>query len=737
MSDPFEQNQTHAKDTGKQRALDRERALERIFVYQAVEFGYLTQDQLIECIAEQEESSLPIALLTICKQKKYLTESQVRHLMSKRGVFKFSSLEPREEKQPVAPPVFREIPEPPPQPSIPLEAKVEHLLKEKDDQLDRERKQREFLKRQVGNLEQRIQNVEKEKQEFFARYQNEINNLNAQLTYHQSLNAEHKIKDLEKKLEEKQQKCQVLFKLVEQNREELQESDEQKLKAEAELQKSIKELEFLQEKLDKESKEKNRIKKELQDNEENILKLSKELETLREERGRAAAEESKRAGEKVETKTEEYSKLTRQLKEKDILESKLKQQEAALQQQLDKAKREQEELQEQLRHEKNSLKEQWEQEKAKMEDEIHKLKVSLETDVAQYRQKSEQLEAKLQQYQHSFGSDDQDKQKKALQQQLEEEQCKRQEEEHKRAELAGQIEKMKMEMANFSQLVIAGELKTGTSLLGSGGESYVIQKVLGRGGMGVTYSAMRSSDQTIVVVKTLLPEALSDMKVLMRFVQEARTIMTFEHDNLVKGLDIYQGRKFSYFVMEFLEGDSVENILEEQAFVDPVRGTEIILGIARGLAYLESHHLVHRDVKPANIILQKNGVAKLVDFGIVKMTDRTCSLTTEGIILGTPYYLSPEQTYQTNVDIRSDIYSLGATYYHMVVGEVPFPGDNPIDVIQQRLHHTPKPNKAKPDLPKDIGNVIEKMMNCKKEKRHATAAELVKELEMVYKRIHR
>ncbi len=171
--------------------------------------------------------------------------------------------------------------------------------------------------------------------------------------------------------------------------------------------------------------------------------------------------------------------------------------------------------------------------------------------------------------------------------------------------------------------------------------------------------------------------------------------------------------------------------------MDPVRGTEIVLGIARGLAYMEAHHLVHRDVKPANIIVQKSGAAKLVDFGIVKMTDRTCSLTTEGIILGTPYYLSPEQTYQTSVDIRSDIYSLGATYYHMVVGEVPFPGDNPIDVIQQRLHHTPKPNKTKPDLPKEINNVIEKMMHCKKEKRQTTAAELVKELEFVYKRIHR
>jgi hypothetical protein len=571
MSDPFEPNKAQSNDAGnKQRALDRERALERIFVYQAVEFGYLTQDQLIECIAEQEGSSQAIALLTICKQKKYLTESQVRHLMSKRGVFKFSSLEPREERQPVAPPVFREIPEPILHPAVPLEAKVERLLEEKDRQLEREQKQREFLKRQVGTLEQRVQNSEKEKLEFVTKYQSDIATLNAQLEYYRSLNAEQKLKDLEKKLEEKQQKCQVLFKLVEQNREELQESEEQKLKAEGELQKNSKELEFLQEKLDKENKEKIRLKKDLQESEENLARLGKDLESLRIEKKRVTvamvkqdASAKSAEGPCAGRECDDYTKLARELEEKGILESRLRQQEATLLQQLEKANKDHELLQEQLRQEKNGLREQWEQEKAKMEEELHKLKVSLETDVTQYRQKNEQLEAKVQQYQHSLGFDDQEKQKKVLQQQLEEEQQKSKAEEEKRIQLAQQMEKIQQEMANFRQLVIAGELKAGTSLLGSGGESYIIQKVLGRGGMGITYSALRNSDQFTVVVKTLLPEALGDMKVLMRFVQEARTIMTFEHENLVRGLDVYQGRNFSYFVMEFLDGESVENILEE------------------------------------------------------------------------------------------------------------------------------------------------------------------------------
>jgi serine/threonine-protein kinase len=238
-----------------------------------------------------------------------------------------------------------------------------------------------------------------------------------------------------------------------------------------------------------------------------------------------------------------------------------------------------------------------------------------------------------------------------------------------------------------------------------------------------------------VVVKTLFPEMMNDMKVVMRFVQEARTIMSFEHENLVRGYDVQQGQSLSYFVMEFLDGQSVEDILEDRAFFDQKEATEIVFGIAKALQYLEKHHLVHRDVKPANIIVNTDGTAKLVDFGIVKMTDRTCSLTTEGIILGTPYYLSPEQINNSKVDIRSDIYCLGATYYHMVVGEVPFPGDNPLDVIQQRLEKSPKPGKVKPDLDKNICNLLEKMMNKNIKKRHNTTKELVEELEMVLKKL--
>jgi serine/threonine-protein kinase len=141
--------------------------------------------------------------------------------------------------------------------------------------------------------------------------------------------------------------------------------------------------------------------------------------------------------------------------------------------------------------------------------------------------------------------------------------------------------------------------------------------------------------------------------------------------------------------------------------------------------------------KISNILILSDGTPKLVDFGIVKMTDRTCTLTTDGIILGTPYYLSPEQTYQTDVDIRSDIYCLGATFYHMVVGEVPFPGDNPIDVIQKRLVRSPRPGKVKSDLPKEVCNVIEKMMHRQLKKRHSTAQELVSDLEKVLRKIKR
>lgn len=524
---------------------------------------------------------------------------------------------------------------------------------------------------------------------------------------------------------------------MEQSGNELRDVEEKLSKTNALLEKEIKEREYLETKLEKENSEKSQYKKQFNDANKKIEELIREIEQIKIEGSKeeekpkevtdtkALDEDLEKKKKELEKKSREQTRLIAKLEERDRLQS-------DLESQLNKLKEEQAKVDRKVEEAKKQIVEEFEQEKNKMEEKFHKEKIALETDLSQFKQKSENLESKLQQYQETLGN--WDEQEAVFKDQVASEQKKYVELEFINNGLQAKIKELEAQVAGLQQAPAGGELETGRILPGSDGEAYTVQKILGRGGMGITYSAIKSSDDSIVVVKTLLPEVMGDMKVVMRFVQEARTIMDFRHENLVQGYDVQQGKSLSYFVMEYLDGDSVEDILDEQAYIEPVRGTEIIFGIAKALEYMEKHHLVHRDVKPANILVKSDGTPKLVDFGIVKMTDRTCSLTTEGIILGTPYYLSPEQTYQTNVDIRSDIYSLGATFYHMVVGEVPFPGDNPIDVIQKRLVKTPKPGKVKTDLPKPVCTVIEKMMNKNIKKRHAKASDLVVELEGVLKK---
>ncbi len=812
-------------------ALSKKRALERIFVFQAVENGQLTVEQLKECIDTQEERGGG-NLLTICKEKGYLTSSQVKQLMSKRldanaARAVVDILSPRQEKSEqliqvsdvdVSEDGTTQVPS-----MMAAEEKqdYERLLAEKDKLLAREQKQREFLKRKLDDYVMKLTTHEEEKHILVEQKQREIETLESELTCYKGLHQQseensntlqEEFEEVRKLLEREKHKSRGLFNLVDESGKELTISEESKRTAETELEKEKKELEYVLGKLEKESNERQKWKKSCEESEEVRLKLANKLKKLEEEQ--EGSEEAKRTlwenleklenekikleenlnelkkdfqnqrkhthdmevqlrevsqlpqeveenQAKLEEEVEQKGKLLEEIEqqvakenklrkeiddfaeqlksvqeEKEQASKKLQEETEKLNKKIEEINQEKESLSEKLLQETRQLKNQFEQQKAEMEESFHQQQVVIETDLSQYRHKSEDLEAKLQQYQRSLTEwDELDKEKQASKKLLEQEREKNKKLEQARFVLERQLKESEELMKRFQQIYVDGELETGITLQGSNGEFYTIQKMLGRGGMGIAYSALRGSDENIVVIKTLLPDAMADLKVLMRFVQEARTILSFDHENLVGGFDFHQGRELCYFVMEFLDGDSVEDMLDEQAFLDVIEATKIVLGVARALEYLERNSLVHRDVKPANILYTNAGVAKLVDFGIVKMTDRTCSLTTEGIILGTPYYLSPEQTYQTDVDIRSDIYSLGATYYHMVVGEVPFPGDNPIDVIQKRLVKSPRPGKVKPDLPRSVCNIIEKMMNKKAQKRHTSAADLVIEMESVLKKI--
>jgi serine/threonine-protein kinase len=181
--------------------------------------------------------------------------------------------------------------------------------------------------------------------------------------------------------------------------------------------------------------------------------------------------------------------------------------------------------------------------------------------------------------------------------------------------------------------------------------------------------------------------------------------------------------------MEFVEGESLSKIIERERHVAPKRALDIAIQIAQGLEYLDRLGLVHRDVKPGNILVTPTNQAILVDMGLAKMVSHQADLTTEGVVLGTPYYLSPEQAMGDRVDIRSDIYSLGATFYHAVTGSAPFQGSSTIAIINARFILTPEsPHVRVPEVPPDVSRVIAKMMSRHLPERYQTPAELLADL---------
>ncbi len=241
----------------------------------------------------------------------------------------------------------------------------------------------------------------------------------------------------------------------------------------------------------------------------------------------------------------------------------------------------------------------------------------------------------------------------------------------------------------------------------------LIEKI-GEGGMGVVYKAKQLSLDRFVALK-ILPEHLAkDRQYVNRFEREARMAAKLDHQNVVRAVDVGQAGGKRYFVMEYVDGKTVGQILDEDGKIPEARALHIVIQTARGLEAAWRSNLIHRDVKPDNIILTTDGVAKLADLGLAKETvipsDQT-RLTQNGASMGTPQYVSPEQATGTDVDIRSDIYSLGATFYHMVAGRPPFTGKDVMEVIAGRFQGRLTPvSEINPEVSPRVANVISAMM---------------------------
>ena len=278
------------------------------------------------------------------------------------------------------------------------------------------------------------------------------------------------------------------------------------------------------------------------------------------------------------------------------------------------------------------------------------------------------------------------------------------------------------------------DMRPGKTLRGSQGHLYEITAPINRGGMGVVYRATCLDTGEAVCIKTLDNTRLQRNKDLRRFELEANAALRFDHPNLARGIDVRIRPACCFLVMEYIDADTLASRLNRSGPVSEQEGIAIALQISSALAHIDSHNMVHRDVKPENILFSESGHATLVDYGLAKSSRaNTAHLTTDGIILGTPYYISPEQVKgMMRLDIRSDLYSLGAALYFTLSGKKPFDGTSTVSIINQRLLSDPAcVNSINSQISPGISQIISKLMSRSLGRRYQTPRELQIDLERV------
>ena len=262
----------------------------------------------------------------------------------------------------------------------------------------------------------------------------------------------------------------------------------------------------------------------------------------------------------------------------------------------------------------------------------------------------------------------------------------------------------------------------------------ILEKV-GQGGMGAVYRALQISMDRVVALKILPPKLAQDPGFKKRFLHEARLSAKLTHLNIINGIDCGEESGYTFFAMEFVEGKTVKELLKERGKLAPDDAFKIIHQMAEALIYARRQGLVHRDIKPDNIMLTGAGVAKLCDLGLAKQTENAddASLTQAGQAVGTPHFISPEQARgEKSVDFRSDIYSLGGTFYNMLTDKTPF--EAPTGAAVMALHITDEaksPCDLDPTIPDGFGQIIAKMMAKSAADRYATPEELLEDLDAV------
>lgn len=257
---------------------------------------------------------------------------------------------------------------------------------------------------------------------------------------------------------------------------------------------------------------------------------------------------------------------------------------------------------------------------------------------------------------------------------------------------------------------------------------YEILEIIGSGGMAVVYKARCHRLNRLVAIKILKDENLEDEDFCRRFHAESQAVAMLSHPNIVSVYDVSSTEDQDYIVMELIDGITLKQYMEKKGVLNWRETVHFATHIARALEHAHSRGLVHRDIKPHNVMVLKNGSVKVADFGIARMMENNNTMTKEA--LGSVHYISPEQAKGGRVDNRSDLYSLGVVMYEMITGKTPYDGESPVAVAIQHINGgAPRPSTINPSIPKGLEQIIMKAMAHDLQDRYISATALLEDLD--------
>lgn len=262
--------------------------------------------------------------------------------------------------------------------------------------------------------------------------------------------------------------------------------------------------------------------------------------------------------------------------------------------------------------------------------------------------------------------------------------------------------------------------------------SYRILHPLGKGGMGVVYKAVHTTLERSVAIKMLPPELAGSAEHVARFLREARVVAGLRHPHIVTVYDAGEVNGRYYIAMELIEGQSLARYIKEYGPLKEPEALELLAQSLQGLAAAHAEGLVHRDIKPDNLLLDRKGQIHIADFGLVVEVSSTSCLTMAGMVMGTPQYISPEAAEGEKVDERTDLYSLGATFYRALVGQLPFQAPSVMSMLFKHKFERPVPPKElRPALSESVNRLILWLMGKRREDRPPNAAAVLQMIEAI------